>query len=119
MNVSLSNSEGELEADVKEGTDSSRRRWLIATSVAGSIAGVATLVPFVDSFAPSEKARAAGAPVTEDISELRPGGVVTVAWRGLPGFLGHRTESMLPDVVTANDTVADSYTGHPVSIPHE
>ncbi|SRR5258708_681898 len=117
MNVSLSNSEGELEADVKEGTDSSRRRWLIATSVAGSIAGVATLVPFVDSFAPSEKARAAGAPVTVDISQLRPGEMVTVAWRGMPVFVVNRTESMLTDVVKANDMVADPSTGHPFSMP--
>ncbi|MEX3824065.1 ubiquinol-cytochrome c reductase iron-sulfur subunit N-terminal domain-containing protein, partial [Paraburkholderia sp. BR14262] len=64
--------------------DGSRRTWLIATSVAGGIGGVATVVPFVGSFAPSEKARAAGAPVEADITNLQPGSMMTVAWRGKP-----------------------------------
>ncbi|MHB9838012.1 ubiquinol-cytochrome c reductase iron-sulfur subunit [Paraburkholderia terrae] len=105
-----------MDADAGEGTDVSRRRWLIVTSVAGSIAGVTTLVPFVDSLAPSEKARAAGAPVTVDISQLRPGEKVTVAWRGMPVFVVSRTKSMLA-VIKANPMVADPSTRHPFSMP--
>lgn len=97
--------------------DDGRRRWLIATSVAGSIAGVATLVPFIDSFAPSEKARAAGAPVTADISKLKPGDMMTVAWRGVPVFVVNRTKQMLAEVVAANAMVADPDTKQPFSMP--
>lgn len=109
--------EGEVEADANVGLDDSRRRWLIATSVAGGIAGVVALVPFVDSFAPSEKARAAGAPVAVDISQLMPGEMMTVAWRGMPVFVVNRTERMLADVIKANSMVADPSTRHPFSMP--
>ncbi|NYH18856.1 ubiquinol-cytochrome c reductase iron-sulfur subunit [Paraburkholderia bryophila] len=106
-----------MEADANVGLDDSRRRWLIATSVAGGIAGVVALVPFVDSFAPSEKARAAGAPVAVDISQLMPGEMMTVAWRGMPVFVVNRTERMLADVIKANSMVADPSTRHPFSMP--
>ena len=106
-----------MKADADEGMAVSRRKWLIATSVAGGIAGVSTLVPFVDSFAPSERARAAAAPVTVDISRLMPGDMVTVAWRGMPVFLVNRTKRMLSDVVKANPLVADPSTDHPFSMP--
>jgi len=109
--------EGGVKADAKESMDGSRRKWLIATSIAGGIAGVVTLVPFVDSFAPSEKARAAGAPVTVDISTLGPGEMMTVAWRGMPVFLVNRTDRMLADVVKAAAMVADPSTRHPFSMP--
>lgn len=100
-----------------EGLDIDRRKWLIATSIAGGAGGVAALVPFVDSFAPSAKARAAGAPVMADISRLQPGDMMTIAWRGLPVFLVNRTEKMLADVVTADPMVVDPTTKHPFSMP--
>jgi ubiquinol-cytochrome c reductase iron-sulfur subunit len=109
--------EHELKADQVDRMDSSRRKWLIATSVAGGIAGVATLVPFVESFAPSDKVKAAGAPVTADISTLGPGEMMTVAWRGIPVFLVNRTQRMLADVVKADPMVADPSTRHPFSMP--
>ncbi|WP_424105474.1 ubiquinol-cytochrome c reductase iron-sulfur subunit [Paraburkholderia sp.] len=115
--MSLGRMEGEVKTDAKESVHGSRRKWLIATSVAGGVAGVATLVPFVDSFAPSEKARAEGAPVTADISTLAPGEMMTVAWRGMPVFLVNRTEGMLADVVKSDDLVADPSTRHPFSMP--
>src|SRR5215469_18257184 len=87
--------------------DSSRRTWLIATSVAGGIGGVATVVPFVSSFAPSEKAKAAGAPVEVDISNLKPGDMLTVAWRGKPVWIINRTDQQLADVQKADKEVAD------------
>ncbi|MGP8434271.1 ubiquinol-cytochrome c reductase iron-sulfur subunit [Paraburkholderia fungorum] len=97
--------------------DDGRRRWLIATSVAGSIAGVATFVPFIDSFAPSEKTRAAGAPVRADISKLDAGDMMTVGWRGVPVFVVSRTPQMLAEVVAANAMVADPDTKRPFSMP--
>uniref|UniRef100_UPI0018F7CEDC ubiquinol-cytochrome c reductase iron-sulfur subunit n=1 Tax=Paraburkholderia kururiensis TaxID=984307 RepID=UPI0018F7CEDC len=97
--------------------DSSRRTWLIATSVAGGIGGVATVVPFVSSFAPSEKARAAGAPVEVDISNLKPGEMMTVAWRGKPVWILNRTDRMLADIQKADSEVADPQSKNPFSMP--
>jgi len=107
----------EVKEDQQKGVDSNRRKWLIATSITGGVGGVVTLVPFIDSFAPSAKAKAAGAPVAADISKLPPGDMMTVAWRGVPVFVVNRTEKMLADVVTANPMVADPTTKHPFSIP--
>jgi ubiquinol-cytochrome c reductase iron-sulfur subunit len=109
--------ESEVKADTKEHPDDSRRKWLIATSVVGGVGCVATLVPFTDSFAPSAKDRAAGAPVTVDISRLMSGDMATVAWRGMPVFVVNRTKAMMNDVVEANPLVADPSTDHPFSMP--
>jgi len=97
--------------------DGSRRTWLIATSVAGGIGGVAAVVPFAASFEPSEKARAAGAPVEVDIGQLEPGSMMTVAWRGKPVWVLNRTDRMLADVKKAVPQLADPNTEHPFSMP--
>jgi ubiquinol-cytochrome c reductase iron-sulfur subunit len=97
--------------------DGSRRNWLIATTVAGGFGGVATVVPFVSSFAPSEKAKAAGAPVEVDISGLKPGDMMTVAWRGKPVWIVNRTDEMLADVKKADNEVADPHSKQEFSMP--
>ena len=88
--------------------DTGKRRFLIAaTSVAGGVAAGATAVPFVASMLPSERAKAAGAPVEADISNLAPGELMRVKWRGKPVWIVRRTKKML-ESVTENDTnVAD------------
>jgi hypothetical protein len=53
--------------------DNSKRTWLIASGCAGTVGGIAAAVPFISSFQPSEKAKAAGAAVEADISVLKPG----------------------------------------------
>src|SRR3546814_7377915 len=63
--------------------DPSRRFWVASACAVGGVAVVATAVPFVGSFAPSDKARAAGAPVEVDVSNIAPGHMITVAWRGI------------------------------------
>ena len=75
--------------------DPDKRLWLIATGVAGGIATLATAVPFVSSFAPSERAKAAGGPVEVDLSDIPPGGSKTVEWRGKPVWVIRRTPEML------------------------
>lgn len=73
-----------------------RRRFLvIATSVVGSIAAVGIAAPFLMSFWPSERAKAAGAPVEVEIGKLEPGMLITVDWRGKPVWVLHRTQAML------------------------
>ena len=76
-------------------TDPERRTWLLATGAAGGAAAVATAVPFVSSFAPSERARAMGAAVEVDISDIPPGSMKTVEWRGKPVWIMRRTPEML------------------------
>jgi ubiquinol-cytochrome c reductase iron-sulfur subunit len=97
--------------------DGSRRSWLIATTVAGGFGGVATVIPFVSSFAPSEKAKAAGAPVEVDISSLKPGDMMTVAWRGKPVWIINRTDEQLADVKKADGEVADPKSKMEFSMP--
>jgi ubiquinol-cytochrome c reductase iron-sulfur subunit len=75
--------------------DSERRRWLMIAGTAGGVAVMATAVPFVASFAPSERAKAAGGPVEVDIGDLLPGAVKTVEWRGKPVWIVRRTPEML------------------------
>jgi ubiquinol-cytochrome c reductase iron-sulfur subunit len=75
--------------------DSERRRWLLIAGTAGGAAAMATAVPFVASFAPSERAKAAGGPVEVDISDIPPGGSKTVEWRGKPVWIVRRTPEML------------------------
>ncbi len=75
--------------------DPEKRVWLIATGAAGGVAAVATAIPFVSSFAPSERAKAAGGPVEVDIAGVAPGGTKIVEWRGKPIWLVRRTPEML------------------------
>lgn len=91
-----------------EQIDRNRRRMLvIATSVAGSVAGIAAVIPFAASMAPSARARAAGAPVEVDISRLEPGMMVTAEWRGQPVWIIHRTQEMIDSLPKLDAQLAD------------
>src|SRR5882757_10924377 len=87
--------------------DPSKRTWLIASSCAGVVGGVAAAVPFVSSFQPSERARAAGAPVEVDISALKPGEKMTVEWRGKPVWIVRRTPEQLAELPKLDGALAD------------
>jgi ubiquinol-cytochrome c reductase iron-sulfur subunit len=87
--------------------DPGRRTWIAITCGAGAVGGAAVAVPFVSTFAPSEKARAAGAPVQVDISALRPGEKLTVEWRGKPVWVLRRTPEQLATLKQTDGQVAD------------
>lgn len=88
--------------------DQQKRRFLVAaSSVAGGVAAGAAAVPFVASMLPSERAKAAGAPVEVDISKLEPGQKLVVEWRGKPVWIVRRTEEMLKSVKSGDGRVAD------------
>ncbi|MDP3138048.1 MAG: ubiquinol-cytochrome c reductase iron-sulfur subunit [Burkholderiaceae bacterium] len=87
--------------------DTSKRTWLIASGCAGAIGGVATAIPFVSSFQPSEKAKAAGAAVEADISQLKPGEKMTVEWRGKPVWIVRRTPEQLAALSKKDSELAD------------
>ncbi len=79
--------------------DEKRRRFLtVATSAVGAAGAVAIAVPFLGSWNPSAKAKAAGAPVKADISKIEPGQMVVVEWRGKPVYVVRRTPEMLANL---------------------
>ena len=87
--------------------DSSKRTWLIASGCAGAVGGVAVAVPFVSTFQPSERAKAAGAAVEVDISALKPGEKITVEWRGKPVWIVKRTPEQLATLKGLDAQLAD------------
>ena len=87
--------------------DSSKRTWIITSACAGAVGGVATAVPFVSTFQPSERAKAAGAAVEVDISALKPEEKVTVEWRGKPVWIIKRTPEQLAELPKLDSQLAD------------
>lgn len=91
-----------------DSVNSGRRRFLTAATSAVSVAGVVGIaVPFVGSWNPSAKAKAAGAPVKADIGKLEPGQMVVVEWRGKPVYVVNRTEAQLAELPGLNGELKD------------
>jgi len=91
-----------------EGVNTGRRRFLTAATSAVGVAGaVGIAVPFLGSWQPSAKARAAGAPVKADIGQLDPGEMVVVEWRGQPVYILRRTEQQTEDLARLNSDLKD------------
>ena len=93
--------------DAEDKVDSSRRTAIGVTCAIGAAGGVAAAIPFVSTFAPSERARAAGAPVEVDIGEIQPGELKRVEWRGKPVWVLRRTPEMLASLKKTDSEVAD------------
>src|SRR6056300_1940836 len=93
--------------DTADASQTRRRFLTAATSVVGlgGVAGVA--VPFLGSWNPSEKAKAAGAPVRADISRLEPGQMVVIEWRGKPVYVLRRTAEQVAGLAQLNDDLKD------------
>ncbi|HEY8606993.1 MAG TPA: ubiquinol-cytochrome c reductase iron-sulfur subunit [Noviherbaspirillum sp.] len=87
--------------------DSGRRGLLVATAAAGGVAGLATAGAFVSTFQPSERAKAAGAPVEVDIAGLAPGEMRTVEWRGKPVWILKRSPEMVESLKKTEGQLAD------------
>jgi ubiquinol-cytochrome c reductase iron-sulfur subunit len=87
--------------------DQGRRTWIAITCGAGAVGGAAVAVPFVSTFAPSERARAAGAPVQVDISDIKPGEKKTVEWRGKPVWIVRRTAEQVAALPKFDKELAD------------
>ncbi len=92
----------------KDGVDQERRRFLITTtSIAGAIGVAGAAIPFVQSWKPNEKAKAAGAPVKINIRSLEAGQQIIVEWRGRPIFLLRRTDLMLDNLNKNEKNILD------------
>lgn len=95
-----------MSSDVK---NEGRRKFLTAaTSVVGAAGAVGVAVPFVGSWNPSAKAKAAGAPVKFDIGKLEPGQLVRVEWRGQPVFVIRRTAEQVAALPAIADSLKDA-----------
>lgn len=87
--------------------DLEKRNFLIASSGVGVLGCAVAAVPFVLSMTPSERAKAAGAPVEVDISKITPGTMLTVEWRGKPVWIINRSDEMIAELPKHNDQLTD------------
>jgi ubiquinol-cytochrome c reductase iron-sulfur subunit len=106
------------DAQTNAQTDPQRRRLLVATIGAGGVGAVAAAIPFVASMAPSEAAKAAGAPVEVDVTQVAPGKLVTVEYRGKPVWVVHRTDEMLKLLGNHDQQLADPQSEQPQQPPY-
>lgn len=91
-----------------EGVSNARRRFLtVSTSVVGAVGVVGAAVPFIGSWNPSARARAAGAPVKVNIGKLEPDAKLLVEWQGFPVFIVRRSEQAIENVKKMDDRVVD------------
>jgi ubiquinol-cytochrome c reductase iron-sulfur subunit len=91
----------------QEKPDKTRRNLVVATSVVGGAASLGAALPFVASMLPSERAKAAGAPVEVDLSKIAPGQLEIVEWRGKPVWVIRRTQEMLASLKGAEERLSD------------
>ena len=84
-----------------------RRMLVVATGAVGAVGALAAISPLFVSMAPSERAKAAGAPVEVDLAKLEPGMLITEAWRGKPVWILHRTDEMLSRLGETAELVSD------------
>jgi len=85
-----------------------RRRFLTAaTSVVGGVGAVGVAVPFIGSWNPSARAKAAGAPVEVNVSKIEPGQLVRAEWRGKPVYVIRRTEQVVADLAKVESQLRD------------
>lgn len=102
-----------------DGVNKGRRRLLIgATSAVGAVGVVGAAVPFVASWNPSAKAKAAGAPVKADVSKLEMGQQMIVEWRGKPVWVIRRGPEALANLPKLNDQLVDPLSERPQQPPY-
>jgi len=107
------------EAELDTAVDIKKRRFLVgATSVVGGIGAVVASVPFIVSMWPSERAKAAGAPVEVDISKVEPGQKINVEWRGKVCWIINRTPEMLATLPKLNSRLVDPNSEVPQQPPY-
>ncbi|MGE0347696.1 ubiquinol-cytochrome c reductase iron-sulfur subunit [Hydrogenophaga sp.] len=95
------------EATAGATVDRGRRTWLITSCAMGGAGAAAVAVPFVSTFQPSERAKAAGAPVEVDVSGIQPGEKLVVEWRGKPVWILRRTPEQLAALESLDSQLAD------------
>ena len=95
-------------AKINKKVNLDRRRFLVTvTSVTGAIGVTSLSIPFVSSMLPSEKAKAAGASVQVDVSQVEQGKVLTTEWRGQPVWILNRSDSMIKSLESNPKKLSD------------
>jgi ubiquinol-cytochrome c reductase iron-sulfur subunit len=85
-----------------------RRRFLTAaTAVVGGVGVVGVAVPFIGSWNPSARAKAAGAPVEVNVGKIEPGQLIRAEWRGKPVYVVRRTEEIVNNLAKHDDQLRD------------
>jgi len=85
-----------------------RRKFLsVATSVTSVIGGIFAITPFILSFQPSKKAKALGAAIKVDLSNLEAGSIIKVIYRGTPYYVVHRSEQMIDRLRSSENDLRD------------
>jgi ubiquinol-cytochrome c reductase iron-sulfur subunit len=84
-----------------------RRTLLLSTGAVGVIGAGFAAVPFLKSWLPSERAKAAGGPVKADVSKVEPGQMINILWRGQPVFVVNRTAKQLDVLESLNVKLKD------------
>lgn len=87
--------------------DKDKRNWIMTSCAVGGAGVAAAAVPFVSTFQPSERAKAAGAAVEVDISAIKPGEQLIVEWRGKPVWIVRRTPEQLAALPSLDPLLAD------------
>ena len=107
-NAGISVNNNALSFSAPSQVDQDKRSFLItATACTGAIGAAAVAVPFIGSMLPSERAKAAGAPVEVDISKIKPGEILVAEWRGQPVWVMNRTDAMTANLVNLKADLAD------------
>jgi len=98
-------------------TEPARRNALVATAAVGAVGAAACAIPLISTFQPSERAKAAGAPVEADITGMIPGELRRVEWRGNPVWIVRRTPEMLESLKKSEPHVLDPESIKPYQFP--
>src|SRR5580700_11695568 len=94
--------------------DLSRRKFLTRATVAtGAVGAVFAAIPFIESWSPSERARAQGAPTELDLSKLEPGQITTTVWRKSPIYVVRRTPDMVARIAGHDELLKDPKSEQP------
>lgn len=99
----------DIAAPANAEVDQDRRGFLtFATTATGALGVAFAAVPFIASWNPSERARAAGAPVEVDLSKIEPGQMLTIPWRKKPMYIVHRTPDMVASLAGHDGSLKDA-----------
>jgi ubiquinol-cytochrome c reductase iron-sulfur subunit len=99
--------------------DLSRRKFLTRATIAtGAVGAVFAAIPFIESWSPSERSRAAGLPVEMDLSKLEPGQMAVPVWRRQPIYVVRRTPDMVSRVSGHDADLKDPHSDHSQQPPY-
>jgi ubiquinol-cytochrome c reductase iron-sulfur subunit len=115
--VFMADSSSSLPAPSLLPTEPARRNALVATAAVGAVGAAACAIPLISTFQPSERAKAAGAPVEADITGMIPGELRRVEWRGNPVWIVRRTPEMLESLKKSEPHVLDPESIKPYQFP--